>query len=121
MSDRLTESPAWRALKTHHQSMASMRIASLFADDPKRFENFSLQSGELLLDYSKNLVTTETIKLLANLPRECGVGDLMQRMFRGDKINTSENRPVLHTALRDERTVIVDDIDVLPQVLAARE
>ena len=116
----LTQSHAWQALTAHRQAMADARIAQLFAADPQRFEHFSLRCGELLLDYSKNPVSSETVKLLAALARERGVGDLMQRMFSGDKINVSENRPALHTALRGKRPVMVDGADVMPQIEAAR-
>ena len=117
----LTESPAWQALKAHQTKMSGASITQMFAADPNRFEHLSLQVGELLLDFSKNLVTTETIKLLAGLARERGVGEQMQHMFNGAKINTSENRPVLHTALRDQRPVMVDGADILALILAARE
>ena len=114
----LTLSSAWHALKAHREVLTGVSIAQLFAADPHRFEHFSLRCGELLLDYSKNLISADTVKLLAALARERDVGGQMQRMFSGEKINTSENRPVLHTALRGERPVMVDGADVMPQIRA---
>jgi len=114
----LTQSPAWQALEAHRKAMAGAGIAQLFSADPQRCGNFSLQLGELLLDYSKNLVTAETIKLLVALARARGVGDQMHRMFNGEKINSSENRAALHTALRGEQAVPVDGADVMPQIRA---
>ena len=114
----LTQSPAWQALTAHQRTIAGANIAQLFAADPRRFGNFSLRQGGLLLDYSKNLVNAETMKLLVTLARERGVGDEIQRMLTGAKINSSENRPVLHTALRGDRPLTVDGVDVLAQVRA---
>ena len=104
----LTQSRAWQALEAHQKTMAGADIAQLFAADARRCENFSLQLGELLLDYSKNLVTAETVKLLVGLARERDVNGQTQRMFNGEAINTSENRAALHTALRGERPVLMD-------------
>lgn len=112
----LTESRAWLALKAHRETLAGASIAQLSAADPQRFEHFSMRCGELLLDYSKNLISAETVKLLCALARERNVGGQTQRMFAGEKINTTENRPALHTALRGERPVMVDGADVMPQV-----
>ncbi len=112
----LTQSRAWQELKAHQQTMAGAGMAQLFATDARRFESFSLQLGDLLLDYSKNLITAETVKLLVTLARERDLGGQMQRMFGGEKINTSENRAALHTALRGEQPVTVDGADVMPQI-----
>jgi glucose-6-phosphate isomerase len=112
----LTSSNAWLALKSHREKFADMRLADLFANDPQRFANFSLRLGDVLLDYSKNLVTAETMQLLVALARERGVGTEIQRLFNGEKINTSEDRPALHTALRDIVPVIVDGADVMPEI-----
>jgi glucose-6-phosphate isomerase len=112
----LTRSASWQALKAHQQAMAGAGMARLFAADARRFENFSLRLGDLLLDYSKNLISAETIKLLTALARERDVGGQTQRMFSGEKINTGENRAALHTALRGERPVTVDGGDVMPQI-----
>ncbi|MCE9642414.1 MAG: glucose-6-phosphate isomerase [Betaproteobacteria bacterium] len=114
----LALSPAWQALKAHRLAMAGADMVKMFAADPQRFENFSLRHDCMLLDYSKNLVDAETMRLLMALARERGVGNEMQRLFRGDKVNASENRPALHTALRDDRPLLVDGVDILPQVEA---
>ena len=114
----LTQSHAWHALKAHRGTLAGVSTAQLCAADPQRFGHFSLRCGELLLDYSKNLISAETVNLLAALARERDVGGQMQRMFDGEKINTSEKRPALHTALRGERPVMVDGADVTPQIQA---
>ena len=116
----LTQSPAWLALKKHQLAMTGANMAQMFAADPQRFENFSLRHDGILLDYSKNLIDAETMRLLMALTRERGVGNEMQRLFRGDAVNTGENRPALHTALRDNRPLLVDGVDILPQVEATR-
>jgi glucose-6-phosphate isomerase len=112
----LALSPAWQALKAHRLATAGASMARMFATDPQRFENFSLRHNGILLDYSKNLVDAETMRLLMALARERGVGNEMQRLFRGDKVNASEDRPALHTALRDDRPLLVDGADVAPQI-----
>ena len=116
----LTESPAWRALEQHHAQAKTIQMRSLFADDPKRFEQFSLEVGELFLDYSKNRVTTETMRLLVALAEQQGVAAWRDRMFAGEKINGTENRAVLHVALRNRsnRPIFVDGKDVMPEVNA---
>ena len=96
--------------------MSGAGMGQLFAADPMRFGQFSIRLGGLLLDYSKNLINRETVTLLAALARERGVGDQMQRMFNGENINAGENRPALHTALRDGQPVRADGTDVLPQI-----
>ncbi len=102
--------------------MAGASLPQMFGDDPQRFANFSLRHGGVLFDYSKNLINAETIRLLAALARERGLGDEMLRLFSGARINTGENRPALHTALRDNRPLTVDGIDVnsLVQATLAR-
>ena len=112
----LSSSPAWLALKSHREKFAGTRLTELFAGDPDRFENFSLRLGDVLLDFSKNLDTAETMKLLVALARERRLGQEIQRLFNGEKINTSENRPALHTALRDIVPVMVDGVDVMPEI-----
>ena len=98
--------------------MSGASLPQMFAGDPQRFEKFSLQQGGLLLDYSKNLVTAETMQLLAALARERGLAGEIQSLFNGGKVNPSENRPALHTALRDDRALEVDGVDVMPQIQA---
>ena len=115
--------PICQQLKAHHAAMAGMHMRDLFAADPARFERFSLQVGELLLDYSKNRITDETMSLLVRLAEEADVTGWRERMFSGDKINNTENRAVLHVALRNRsnRPVVVDGEDVMPKVNAVIE
>jgi glucose-6-phosphate isomerase len=114
----LTQTRAWTLLGAHRQAMAGASLPQMFAGDAQRFENFSLRLDGMLLDYSKNLVNAETMQLLVALARERGLGDAMQRLFAGEKINTSEDRPALHTALRDNRALFVDGIDINPEIQA---
>jgi glucose-6-phosphate isomerase len=116
----LTESPAWRALAAHRDAMLAVHVRDLFAADAGRFERFSLELGDVLVDYSKNRVTEETMKLLFDLARQARVFDWRDRMFAGDKINRTEDRAVLHVALRNRsnRPILVDGKDVMPEVNA---
>jgi glucose-6-phosphate isomerase len=116
----LTDSPAWQALSHHQASMRDVLMRNLFAEDPKRFEQHSIQLGDLLVDYSKNRVTAETMKLLFALARQAKVEEWRDRMFAGDKINGTEHRAVLHVALRNRsnRPIVVDGADVMPEVNA---
>jgi glucose-6-phosphate isomerase len=116
----LTEPKAWQALAQHYQQVRGLHLRQLFADDAKRGERFTTQAVGILLDYSKNRVTDETLRLLLQLAEEAGLRDRIDAMFRGDKINITENRAVLHVALRaprDEKK-IVDGKDVVPEVHA---
>ena len=115
--------PVCRLLQAHHAQMAALHMRDLFAADPARFERFSLQVGELLLDYSKNRITDETMALLVRLAAEADVAGWRERMFNGEKINHTENRAVLHVALRNRsnRPVMVDGKDVMPNVNAVIE
>jgi glucose-6-phosphate isomerase len=114
----LTESRAWRELKSHYEQVSRLPMREMFDRDPRRFERFSLRAGELRLDYSKNRITTETMRLLFALARERRVEEWRERMFGGEKINFTENRAVLHVALRNRsgRPVRVDGEDVMPHV-----
>jgi glucose-6-phosphate isomerase len=116
----LTGSAAWQALGRHAGVMAPVHLRDLFADDPERFARFSLREGDLLLDYSKNRITEETLRLLLDLARQADVAGWRDRMFAGDRINTTEQRAVLHTALRNRsnRPVAVDGSEVMPAVNA---
>lgn len=115
----LSQSSAWKALQDHQREMASLHMRDLFAQDPERFETFSLRLGEILLDYSKNRITGETMRLLFDLARAADVEGWRERMFNGEKINTSEERAVLHVALRNvaDHPIEVDDVDIMPQVI----
>ena len=108
------------ALASHYQKISSVHMRDLFAGDPKRFEKFSLRFGDILLDFSKNRITDETLRLLLDLARQAKVEEWRDRMFRGDKINITEDRAVLHVALRNRanRPILVDGQDVMPGVNA---
>jgi glucose-6-phosphate isomerase len=116
----LTRRPAWKALSAHYKSAKTLHLRDLFGADPKRGERFTLEAAGLFLDYSKNRITDETVKLLVQLAEESGLRERTEAMFRGDKINITENRAVLHTALRAPRgaTVMVDGVNVVPEVQA---
>ena len=122
MSDtpRLTETQAWQALKRHYEEIKGASLRQLFAGDPQRAESFSAEGAGLLLDYSKNRLTAKTIQLLLQLARERGVEARRDAMFRGEKINLTEKRAVLHVALRAPRgtSIQVDGQDVVPEVHA---
>ena len=114
----LRERPAWRALERHHQEIRDLHLRDLFAEDPKRGERLTAEGAGLYLDYSKNRVTDETILLLVELAKESGLTERAEAMFRGDRINVTENRSVLHVALRMPRgtSLVVDGVDVVAEV-----
>jgi glucose-6-phosphate isomerase len=116
----LTQSPAWKALETHRRAMDSVHMRSLFEQDPKRFHKFSVRLGDLLFDYSKNRITEETRGLLVALAEQAQLRAKIDAMFRGDKINLTENRSVLHVALRATGSLVVDGEDVMPAVQAVK-
>jgi glucose-6-phosphate isomerase len=111
---------AWQALATHYQKIKNVHLRTLFAQDPTRGERFSLEAAGLYLDYSKHRLTDETLRLLLRLAEESGLRAKIKAMFRGDKINVTENRAVLHVALRAPRNkrILVDGRDVMPGVHA---
>ena len=114
----LLETPAWRALQSHHEKIGGAHLRELFASDPDRGRRMTAKGGGLFLDYSKNRATDETLRLLVALAEQRGLRDRIEAMFRGDKINTTESRSVLHTALRAPRgaKVLSDGHDVVPGV-----
>ncbi|EST16956.1 phosphoglucose isomerase family protein [Pseudomonas putida S610] len=114
----VTALPAWQALKQHRDAMQGFSMREAFAADPQRFEQFSLSSCGLFLDYSKNLITEQTRDLLVNLADEVGLKDAITSMFSGEIINASESRPVLHTALRRPvgDKLSVNGVNVMPEV-----
>jgi glucose-6-phosphate isomerase len=114
----LTSRPAWKALADHHAKVAGRTLQQLFDADPKRGERMTLEAAGLFLDYSKNRVTDETLKLLFALAEACGLAARRDAMFRGEKINVTENRAVLHVALRAPRgaSIVVDGQNVVPEV-----
>ena len=115
---KLTKKTSWKTLQQHHKQVKNLHMRDLFDQDAERFKKFSLNCGDLLLDYSKNRITEETMRLLFNLARECGIPNEIERMFNGEKINFTEQRAVLHTALRNRAntSVMVDGEDVMPEV-----
>ena len=112
--------PAWKALEAHHQKVRELHLRKLFRDDPDRGERMTLEAAGIFLDYSKNRVTDETLGLLLQLAQEAGLRARIDAMFRGEKINVTENRAVLHVALRAPKgtSIMVDGEDVVPQVHA---
>jgi glucose-6-phosphate isomerase len=114
----LIHSPAWQALADHYQKLSPVHMRTLFAQDPNRFDRFTLRFDDLLFDYSKNRITQETINLLLALAEQAQLSRWIERMFSGEKINVTEQRAVLHTALRNksDRPVLVDGEDVMPFV-----
>ena len=116
----LTERPAWKALAAHYRSIRGLHLRQLFANDPGRGERFAAEAGGIYLDYSKNRITDETVGLLLQLAEECGLRRRIAAMFRGEQINVTEKRAVLHTALRAPKgeRVVVDGVDVVPEVHA---
>lgn len=117
---RLNQTPEWTALGEHREQLGTTHLRQLFADDPERGTGYTLRVGDLYVDYSKQLVTDETLRLLRELAAATGVAELRDAMFRGDKINTTEDRAVLHTALRAPRDAVieVDGENVVPAVHA---
>jgi glucose-6-phosphate isomerase len=115
-----TELPAWSALRRHHEELGDVHLRALFAEDPQRGERLAAEGAGLYLDYSKQLITDETLRLLIALAEQAGVRERIGAMFRGEKINVSERRAVLHVALRAprEESIVVDGTDVVPQVHA---
>jgi glucose-6-phosphate isomerase len=116
--DALTASPAWQALAAHHGQIKDMHLRNLFADDPGRAARFSVEGGGLFLDYSKNRITEETVRILLQLAEERGVAKRRGAMFAGEKINVTERRAVLHVALRAPRgtSIEVDGANVVPAI-----
>ncbi len=116
----LRKRPAWKALETHYAEVKDVSMRKLFADDPKRGERLAVEALGLYLDYSKNRVTDETLRLLIRLAEECGLRARIDAMFSGDKINITEKRAVLHTALRAPKgaTIMVDGENVVTAVHA---
>jgi glucose-6-phosphate isomerase len=111
----------WQALAAHHRAMRDRSMRDMFAGDPERVRRLSLRLGDLLLDYSKNRITDETLSLLHDLARAADVKGWAERLFGGDAVNTSESRPALHTALRQRGgSVMVGGRDVMPEIAAVR-
>jgi glucose-6-phosphate isomerase len=120
ISSRLTERPVWRALENHYQSIKDVHLRQLFAGDLGRGERFVAEAAGIYLDYSKNRITGETLRLLLRLADECQLRERITAMFRGEPVNRTEERPALHIALRAPRSerIVVHGIDVVPGVHA---
>src|SRR2546426_5099823 len=116
----LTARPAWKALQAHYEKVRDLHLRTLFSDDARRGERLTADAVGIFLDYSKNRVTDDTLALLRRLADECGLRERIDAMFRGDKINVTEARAVLHGALRAPRgaSIVVDGKDVVPEVHA---
>ena len=116
----LNQRPAWKDLQSHFQLIAAKHLRDLFAEDPARGTRFTAEADGIFLDYSKNRITDETLRLLIALAEESGLRARIEAMFRGDKINLTEDRAVLHIALRAPRSesILLDGEDVIPGVHA---
>ena len=114
-STALRARPAWAALERHHEEIRDVHLRDLFAADPGRGERLAAEGAGLYLDYSKNRVTDETLGLLVQLAEQSGLAERTEAMFRGDRINVSEDRSVLHVALRMPKgaSLVVDGVDVV--------
>ena len=113
-----TKAQAWKKLTDHYEKINNIHMKDLFAADPERFSKFSIRLNDILIDYSKNRITEQTLGLLMDLAEECGLADAVQKMFSGDRINATENRAVLHVALRNRsnKPIALDGRDVMPDV-----
>jgi glucose-6-phosphate isomerase len=118
LKGRPSRQSAWKALAAHHRNMSKLHLRQLFAEDPKRGERMAVEAVGLYLDYSKNRITDETLRLLLQLASESGLRARIDAMFSGEKINVTEKRAVLHTALRapKDRTILLDGKNVVPEV-----
>jgi len=119
-TEPLTQRQVWKALQAHHTKVKELHLRQLFAEDPNRGERMTADAAGLFLDYSKNRITDETLKLLLQLAEESGLRHRIEAMFRGEKINITENRAVLHVALRAPKgaSIVVDGVNVVPEVHA---
>lgn len=113
-----TQTVAWQKLKEHFADMKEVHMRNLFQEDQTRFDKFSLEFEDILVDYSKNIITGETLEILGNLAKECGLDKAIEQMFNSEKINETENRAVLHVALRNRTNdpIILEGLDVMPEV-----
>ncbi|MBK8610996.1 MAG: glucose-6-phosphate isomerase [Chitinophagaceae bacterium] len=118
-----TTTPSWQALLQHKQLFEDVQMKDLFYNDPERFTRFSVQLGDLLFDYSKNIITENTLDILLELATDCKLKEAIEAMFTGEKINETENRAVLHTALRNfsGEPVLTDDVDIMPGIKKVQE
>lgn len=119
----LTESKVWLALNKHYETIKHIHMREMFAEDKERFKKYSLKLNDILYDYSKNRINDETIKLLLQLAEELDLSTWIKKMFNGDAINHTENRAVLHTALREQGNdpILIDGKDIIPEIKQERE
>jgi glucose-6-phosphate isomerase len=122
-NSQLTKRPAWNALESHYSKIKNVHLRKLFADDPQRGERMNAEAAGIYFDYSKHRITDETLRLLLQLAEQSGLQDRIDAMFRGEKINVTEKRAVLHVALRSPKgeSIVVDGDDVVPHVHAVLE
>ena len=120
---KLTELKEWYALSRHHAEMANQHMRAWFEVDQARFSRFTLQVGEIFFDFSRNRIHSETINLLSELASATGLSTKIEALFTGYPINTTENRPALHTALRDSREtpIFVDEQNIATLIAKAQE
>ncbi len=118
-----SETPAGKALVAHQKEMKNVKMKDLFEKDPKRFEKMSIVFEEVLFDYSKNIITEKTLEKLLQLTEDCKVNEAREAMFAGEKINQTEDRAVMHTALRSfsEQPITVDGEHIMPEIRATRQ
>lgn len=117
-----TTTPSWKKLKKHRKSLENIHMKNLFEQNQNRFEEFSIMFDDMLIDYSKNIINEETMEILFKLAKECKLTDAIKSMFNGEKINVTENRAVMHTALRNKsgRSIIIDGKNVAPEIKAVK-
>jgi glucose-6-phosphate isomerase len=118
MSTPRDQSPTWKQLAEHYDKIKAVHMRDLFHQDPQRFAKFHLQLNDILFDFSKNIITDDTLDLLLKVVDEVHLKEWIEKMFTGDKINITENRAVLHVALRNRSNtpIVVDGKDVMPEV-----
>jgi glucose-6-phosphate isomerase len=123
MSTPRDQSPSWKALAEHYNKIKAVHMRDLFHQDPQRFAKFHLQLNDILFDFSKNIITNETLELLLKVIDEVHLKEWIEKMFTGEKINITENRAVLHVALRNRSNtpILVDGKDVMPEVRLTAE
>ena len=114
----ISQTPAWKALTEHTKKLKTKTISASFKEEADRFETFSINAAGIFLDFSKNILTKETFSLLLNLAQERDLKNWIEKMFSGEKINITENRAVLHTALRNrsDKPILLDGKDIMPEI-----
>ena len=113
-----SQTPAWKAITEHSKKIKTKTISAIFKEEEDRFEKFSINAARIFLDFSKNILTKETFSLLLNLAQERDLKNWIEKMFSCEKINITENRAVLHTALRNrsDKPILLDGKDVMPEI-----